>query len=169
MEKSLVELCKLRGKQLRLIYRATRDGFDASNFHAKCDNQPNTLTLIKTTKECIFGGYTAVAWDSISCHKADPTAFIFSLTNSSKNPLKIPIKTNNARAIYCCSSHGPVFGSYDICIQSNSNVSNGSYSELGNSFDFKLDSHPAARAQSFLADSQEFKTVEIEVFNLISI
>ena len=76
MEKSLVELCKLRGKQLRLIYRATRDGFDASNFHAKCDNQLNTLTLIKKTKGCIFGGYTAVTWDSISCHKADPTTFI---------------------------------------------------------------------------------------------
>ena len=84
MENNPLELCKLKGKQFKLLYRATRDGFAASSFHAKCDQQPNTLTVIKTTNGFIFGGYTAVAWDSTSRHKIDPNAFIFSLVNATK-------------------------------------------------------------------------------------
>ena len=49
MKNDLVELCKLSGKEFKLIYRASRDGFEASSFHAKCDYQPRTLTIIKTT------------------------------------------------------------------------------------------------------------------------
>ena len=32
-----------------LIYRATRDGFKAKDFHDKCDEKGPTLTIIKTT------------------------------------------------------------------------------------------------------------------------
>ena len=39
----LVKLCKLNGKQFKMLYRASRDGFLASNFHAKCNNQASTL------------------------------------------------------------------------------------------------------------------------------
>ena len=164
MESHLIKLCKLSGKQFKLLYRASPDGFSADDFHDKCDNQSSTLTIIKTTRGFVFGAYTAMAWDSISKHKSDPTAFIFSLTNPSKQPQFIPIKTAT-EAIYCCSSHGPIFGSYDICIQNNSNISDGNYSELGNSFDFKLQSPETP--ESFLAGSRKFKTVEVEVYKLI--
>ena len=155
-------------KQFKLLYRASRDGFEASNFHAKCENQPSMLTVIKTTKGYIFGAYTPMAWDSISQHKTDPTAFIFSLSNTSKQPQLIPINTfMSSNAVYCFSTHGPVFGCFDICIQNNSDVSTRNYSELGNSFDFKLHSPKTTEAQSFLAGSREFQTVEVEVFSLI--
>ena len=36
-----------------LIYRASRDGFEAFNFDSKCDNKPNTLVIIKSN---VFGG-----------------------------------------------------------------------------------------------------------------
>ena len=166
VEKNLVKLCKLSGKQFKLLYRASRDGFSADDFHDKCDNQANTLTVIKTTKGYIFGAYTAMAWDSTSKHKSDPTAFIFSLANPSNQPQLIPIKTH-AKAVYCFDSHGPVFGGYDICIQTNSNSNNENYSDLGNCYDFQLYSPKTTQSQSFLAGSREFKTAEVEVFNLI--
>jgi len=50
-------------KSLNLIYRASRDGFRAIDFHSKCDNTSNTLTLIKTKKSYIFGGYTTLSWN----------------------------------------------------------------------------------------------------------
>ena len=48
-KKDLVKLCTLSGIQFELIYRASRDGFEAASFHAKCDHKPTTLTVIKTT------------------------------------------------------------------------------------------------------------------------
>ena len=44
MKSDLVELCKLSDMQFKLLYRASRDGFEAAGFHVKCDNLPKTLT-----------------------------------------------------------------------------------------------------------------------------
>ena len=119
MERQLVKLCKLDGKQFKLIYRASRDGYEASRFHAKCDNQPSTLTIIKTLFGYIFGGYTSVAWESSFSYKADPNAFIFSLINPSRQPLLIPIKmTNIHEAIFCRSDNGPILGNNEATISS---------------------------------------------------
>jgi hypothetical protein len=41
-----------------LIYQATRDGWTADNFHNKCDYQGPTITIVKTNKNRIFGGFT---------------------------------------------------------------------------------------------------------------
>ena len=41
-------------KKFELLYRASRDGFKADNFHSKCDNQGQTLSLIKSKKQKIF-------------------------------------------------------------------------------------------------------------------
>ena len=78
MKRDLVKLCMLSDiVEFKLIYRATRDGFQSSAFHDKCDHQPNTLTIIKTTRGCIFGGFTSVGWDSSSGWRADPHACLF--------------------------------------------------------------------------------------------
>ena len=45
-----------------LIYRASRDGWRSSNFHALCDNKGPTVTVVKSG-EYIFGGYTDQSWD----------------------------------------------------------------------------------------------------------
>ena len=163
----LVELCRLSAKQFKLLYRASRDGFQTSNFHAKCDNQPRTLTIIKTTEGYIFGGYTEVAWDSTNNWKVDPNALIFSLVNVRSTPLLIPVKVGNKHSIYCHASYGPTFGGgHEIYISNNSNTANTSYSNFGHSYDLKLFSYDSTEAKSFLAGSYNFQTSEIEVFQL---
>ena len=167
MKNDLVELCKLSGKQFTAIYRATTDGFHVSGFHAKCDSKPATLTVIKTTNGCVFGGYTALGWDSSSGWRADPHAFLFSLVNVRCAPRLMPVVLGDQYSIYCNASNGPIFGAGNsIHIVNNSNTSTKSNSNLGESYDFTLYSYGTIEAQSFLAGSHHFQTSEIEVFQL---
>jgi hypothetical protein len=71
--------------------------------------------------------------------------------------------TNGNNAICCGSAYGPTFGR-DIYISSGSNSNQTSYSNFG--YDYK---HPdyqngTAKANSILAGSYNFQTLEIEVF-----
>ena len=43
---------------MKILYKASKDGFDSSIFHEKCDNQGKTLTIIKSEFHEMFGGYT---------------------------------------------------------------------------------------------------------------
>ena len=45
----------------KLLYRASRDGWAASNFHSCCDNKGPTVTVVKSGNY-IFGGYTEQEW-----------------------------------------------------------------------------------------------------------
>ena len=45
-----------------LIYRASRDGWAATNFHACCDRKGPTVTVVKSGN-WIFGGYTEQHWE----------------------------------------------------------------------------------------------------------
>jgi len=49
----------------KLLYRASRNGWAASNFHSCCDNKGPTVTVIKSGTY-IFGGYTEQPWDGKS-------------------------------------------------------------------------------------------------------
>ena len=73
------------GKPLELLYRTSRDGWTAKDFHTRCDNLGATLTLFKTNDGKVCGGYTSVSWESRSIAtsgpKADPDCFVFSVNS----------------------------------------------------------------------------------------
>ena len=112
-----------------LVYRATRDGDSAKNFHWKCDFIGPNLTLIKTKKNFIFGGCTYKGWKHLfkdikkeepefGTELKDEKAFTFSVNEQKiyKNG-KI-----NENAIYCNNNYGPVFKNnffkiYDECLK----------------------------------------------------
>ena len=54
---------RMRRRHLRLLYRASRDGFAAECFHSRCDNKGPTVTIVKSG-EYIFGGFTEQSWTS---------------------------------------------------------------------------------------------------------
>jgi hypothetical protein len=124
-------------KTWKLLYRGSRDGFRSSNFHEKCDNRSNTLTLIETTKNFIFGGFTPIEWDSSSGYKPDNSglSFLFSLKNPrNSEPRKFILKSGR-NAICCDSSYGPIFAGYsDIGVLNNCNTSNSNWTNLGGSY-----------------------------------
>ena len=163
----LIRLCQFSiDIKWRLIYRASRDGFGAKDFHLKCDGKSHTLTICKV-KGCgfIFGGYTEAIWESLKeKYRTDPNAFVFSLTNKENKPLKMNT-TNAKRSIYCSSSLGPIFGDgHDIYIADNANQTMNSYSILGDTYKHPEYFQGSDQVQTFLAGSFEFQLDEIEVY-----
>jgi archaellum component FlaC len=49
---------EFRAKRFNLLWRGSRDGFTAQEFHRRCDGRANTLTLISDTDGNVFGGFT---------------------------------------------------------------------------------------------------------------
>jgi hypothetical protein len=123
----------------KLLYRGSRDGFKSSDFHSKCDHERNTLTLIETTKDFIFGGFTPIAWESstsgISKPDSSGKSFLFSLKNPrNSEPRKFNLMSGK-NAIYCSSSRGPAFaGNCDLGVTDNCNTSTNNWTSLGGSY-----------------------------------
>ena len=105
--------------KLNLIYRASRDGDSAKDFHFKCDFIGPNITFIKTKKQYVFGGFTIKTWKHLfkdinmenpecGTELKDEQAFGFSL-NKSK------IYENGKQdesIIYCNSNYGPCFKNF---------------------------------------------------------
>ena len=149
----------------KLLYRATRDGFQAKDFHLLCDRKSPTLVILKTnTNGYVFGGYTEATWEGNEIQKCDPNAFIFSLTNGDNIPIKI--KTSEPElSIFCSPFCGPSFGSGEIHIEDNSNIKNqfDSFSILCDVYKHPKFDYGTIDANSFLAGSSHFLLSEIEV------
>jgi len=165
-QESLLALIGFETNSFSLLWRGSLDGFETSKFHAACDGKANTLTVIKTTTDCIFGGYTSVPWSSDLSYKSDSTAFLFSLENPRNLPSKL--KSSNENAVFHSPSMGPTFGGrntfggHDLYVANLSNTNKNSfnspypYSYLNGQTD----------VQFFLGDSFTFQTVEVEVFQI---
>lgn len=154
--------------KFKLIYKASVDGFDSNHFHSNCDGHKGTLTVIKTSKDYIFGGFTKQDWSGDDLHKCDEDAFVYSLVNPSNTQIKINC-TNPENAIYCHPNYGPTFGklwSCDIYIGDYSNTNNGNHSDLGINYEHPMHTWNSLEAQEFLAGSYYFKTAEIEVYHV---
>lgn len=152
---------------LVLLYRASRDGFSASDFHQKCDYKTSTLVIIRSASGNVFGGYTEASWDG-DWYKQDPAAFLFSLTNKENSPVKLKQKENNQYSIMAWPNSGPRFGNgHDIFIISDSNTNTNSYSNLGRSYVHSAYAEGSNEAKSFLAGSYQFQTAEIEVYQKV--
>jgi hypothetical protein len=74
------------------------------------------------------------------------------------------MSTNNVFGIFCDSSYGPVFGCGDIHVSSASNSNQDSSSNFGLSYKHPDYQCETEKANSILAGSEYFQTVEIEVF-----
>jgi len=152
-----------KGKRLKwkLLFRATKDGFSAYNFHTKCNNKGTTVVLVKSQMNHVFGGYTEIPWTSNGNYGNDANSFIFLLRTSRKGdkPEKFMCK-NTTYSVNHTGSYGPTFGGgHDFYLCDNCNVQNSSYSNYGHSYGGSSDNSKLAGAYNFLVD-------EFEVFQL---
>ena len=148
-----------------LCYRGSRDGFSAKNFHEKCDEMPDTLTIVKTTSDCIFGGYSRAEWSSNECYKFEKGAFVFSLSNKLNKPMVFSQIAGDQKTIHCDPNFGPCFGSGpDFRISDACDSNENSLSCLGCSFTNDDLKKTPDLASMILADGEVFKVSEIEVF-----
>jgi hypothetical protein len=166
---------EFRGKVVSLLWRGSRDGFGARDFHGRCDGHSNTLTVILDTKGNIFGGFTPVEWESRewngrygnenNCYKADPTlkSFLFTLKNPHNVParrfaLKVEQKDD---AIFSISDYGPRF--CDISVSDNCAANTRSYTTF---FGHKSVNDTGLQGNTFFTGSTNFQVKEIEVFEI---
>jgi len=151
------------------IYKASKDTFNTNVFHAKCDNQGETVTIIQSDNGNIFGGYSPLPWSNSGSYTYDTRTFLFSLKNKNgKAPCKFANNTNNKHSIYNSSSYGPTFGGgHDLYICNSSNTQKSSYSNLGYSYKVPKHIYGSNEAKNFLAGGYNFLTKEIEVYKKI--
>ncbi|EFC45726.1 predicted protein [Naegleria gruberi] len=158
---------------LKLIFKASRDGFSAQAFHSKCDNKGSTVVIVKAKTGAVFGGYTSISWTSTTgAFFPDKSAFLFSLVSADKVErftkltqqygYYFKIGDNSSQySIYHNPQYGPAFGAgHDLHIADNYN-----YANLGHSYGDGILT-PGSTAQSYLTGSQYFQIEDYEVFSL---
>jgi len=105
---------KYPGSTYRLLYKGSRDGDGASDFHSKCDEAEKTLVIVEDNLGNRFGGFTTQDWGGQYLQKKDDEAFIFSIDKN-----KVYDVIPNQNAIGCYPNFGPVFFGCQIRIYDN--------------------------------------------------
>jgi hypothetical protein len=161
-------------KSFKLLWRGSRDGFSASQFHGRCDGHANTLTVILDTKGNIFGGFAPVEWESgvwngnggaeSNLPKADDSgkSFLFTLKNLHNiAPRRFAlIPAEKWRALLCDSGADLCF--CDTGVSDNCDTPTHSDTSLGDTYtnDTGLDE------ETVFTGSGNFQGTEIEVFEI---
>ena len=141
-------------KYYRLIFRASRNGYRAENFHENCDGKKNTIVFIQARNGRRFGGFTEAKWDKSNGYKSGEHGFIFSLDNK-----EIYYNKKNNYDIYCYSDKGPAFGGgHDLFIDDNCNKDNESYDNSDHSYN--------TGKKYALAGTKYFYVEDYEVYQL---
>jgi hypothetical protein len=131
----------------KLIYRASDDGFGAADSHRKCNGVANTLTVVRSLNEYIFGGYKNDVKSIFSFKGGKFTKFEMKRNSGIDPPSR--------------------FGE-DIRISDHSNKNTLSYSDLGHTCELPTGlKYGSNEAKYFLAGSYNFLVEEIEVFTKI--
>ena len=155
----LEEIEKKIGKKnnIKIIYRATRDGDLSSQFHSKCDNIKNTLMIVKTSEGYIFCGFTSTGWkNEKGKYISDSNAFCFSI-----NLHKIYNIIQPNHALYNQSSDGcPSFGGYIFLIKEKFLNNKRSF------VDKMIDYGGEIKDYEINGGNKKFKVDELEVFQI---
>ena len=141
---------------LSLLYRASKDGDGALDFHSRCDKSKCTLTIIKTKKGLRFGGFTSETWEGKDKDKADKNAFCFSL-----DKMKIYNCIKGKKAIFASPFCGPsfencIFQINDKCFEEGGECSD----DIQNNFDNQ------EKKYEINNEEEKFEIEDIEVFNV---
>jgi hypothetical protein len=151
--------------KLELLYRGSRDGFEAATFHRMCDGHSPTLTIVLSDRGWIFGGYTTLVWTSRGEWPLDPglKSFLFTIGNPDNPSPRLFKQSRPADSIYTAPGYGPTFGGgHDLHICDKCSTSKSSYSNLGPTYanDARIP------ANAVLAGERTFIVKEIEVFEV---
>jgi hypothetical protein len=165
---------EFRTKRWVLLWRGSRDGFTAREFHRLCNGHANTLTLILDTDENVFGGFTPVKWESPIPYghcKGDDSlrSFLFTLRNPHGVPPRrfVLREEKKKKAIWCKSERCPGFGNgCDICVYDNCNANKANYTHIGTLWDCDSTYMNDTNFRELLTGAERFTVKEIEVFEI---
>jgi len=160
--KKLSELYGSKIEVISLLFKASRDGFNAKAFHDKCDNKGPTITVVKSSYDKIFGGYADVSWDTRNNWVNSPRNFVFSI---SQNKI-FRERNNHGSSQYNGSNYGPMFESDYLRIgysQYNWDTNINSNCDSSTSNDY---CEAASSRISGSNDNVHFTVKEVEIFQV---
>ena len=112
---------------MKLLYKASRDGRTKEDFYNHCKDKYPTITLIKTKKMNRFGGYFSERWNQNEGFVNDKEAYVFNLDKRKKYDVIKP-----SLAVYIEDGF-PNFGGRDIVIGKKL-INGNSYSDFPNNY-----------------------------------
>ncbi|CAB4391991.1 hypothetical protein RhiirA1_19901 [Rhizophagus irregularis] len=143
----------------KLLYRASRDSYDAMAFHRRCNDQGACIIVAKIAgkNERLVGGYNPIGWfDSGGQYSAAPDAFLFSIENKDLNNAKISrvLPYYASKAIFQEASCTVNFGAPDLLISSHCNKNISSFFNTTSFYEYNI-------------IIGNFKVIDYEVFQII--
>ena len=110
----IVEGTFLDKKNLQCVYKGSRDGWSATNFHEMVDGRGSAVVVCRTLTGKVFGGFNPNGWRSTDDYYDSNSAFLWA--NSGSSVIKFPVLTGGNAAIFDYATGGPCFGSADMLI-----------------------------------------------------
>jgi hypothetical protein len=98
-----------RNRSLGCVYKASRDGWSALDFHSKVDGAGSGVVVALSTSGKVFGGYNPVGWRSTDDYYTSNSAFLWCLRG--QQVVKLPILTGGNAAVFDYATGGPCFSS----------------------------------------------------------
>ena len=96
-------------KSSRILFKATKNGWDAKIFHQLCDNKGPTITIATLNDGRFIGAFSPISWGTVNNqYITNPDAFLFD--NDAKYTTNNSVFGPNQVAIYQSNSMGPTFG-----------------------------------------------------------
>ncbi|KAG8380583.1 hypothetical protein BUALT_Bualt06G0030600 [Buddleja alternifolia] len=115
---SLVAKTFLKGRELKCCYKATVDGFSATDFHNKCDFKGPCVIIGYTNKSLKFGAFNPEGYRSTDDYYDTFDAFLFYwLDHGDENePVILPKVGGSGAALFDYARGGPQFGADGLLI-----------------------------------------------------
>lgn len=108
---------------LQCVYKASRDGWSAIDFHECCDGRGSALVVALSKSGKKFGGFNPLGWQSTDDYGSTNSAFLWytkggvgGSSGSAGSIEKCPVLSGGNAAIFDYATGGPQFGSADLII-----------------------------------------------------
>jgi len=106
---------------MKCVYKASRDGWSAIDFHNCVDNRGSGLVVARTRTGITLGGFNPNGWRSTDDYYLSNAAFLWyakgnNNINNNNSAVKCPIGSSSNAAVYDYATGGPCFGSADFVL-----------------------------------------------------
>jgi len=96
------------------VYKATKDGWSAINFHECVDGKGSAIVIALSKSGKRFGGFNPLGWMSCDDYANSNAAFLWFDKNGKAT--RCPILPGGNTAIFDFATAGPTFGAADLCL-----------------------------------------------------
>lgn len=110
----LVANTSLERAELICAYKASRDGWSATNFHKCVDGRGSGLVVALGRSGALFGGFNPLGWMSTDDYGNSNAAFLWFVKGN--NIARCPVLSGGNAAVFDYATGGPCFGAADLIL-----------------------------------------------------